>query len=73
MDVEEGKDFTDYINPNSLEIVTGFVEPFIEKAEVGSRYQFERLGYFNIDPIDSKKGSLVLNRIITLRDSWTKK
>ncbi len=73
MDVEEGKDFTDYINPNSLEIVTGFVEPFIQKAKVGSRYQFERLGYFNIDPIDSKKDSLVLNRIITLRDSWTKK
>ncbi|GAG61927.1 unnamed protein product [marine sediment metagenome] len=73
MDVEEGKDFTDYINPNSLEVVTGFVEPFIQKAEIGSRFQFERLGYFNIDPIDSKKDSLVLNRIITLRDSWSKK
>ena len=73
MDVEEGKDFTDYINPNSLEIVTGFIEPFIQKAKVGSRYQFERLGYFNIDPIESKKDSLVINRIITLRDSWTKK
>ena len=73
MDVEEGKDFTDYINPDSLEIVTGLVEPFIQKAEAGSRYQFERLGYFNIDPIDSTKDSLVFNRIITLRDSWTKK
>ena len=73
LDVEEGKIFTDYINPNSLDIVTGFVEPFIQEAKVGSRYQFERLGCFNIDPIDSKKDSLVLNRIITLRDSWSKK
>lgn len=73
LDVEEGKIFTDFINPKSLEIVLGFVEPFIQEAELGSRYQFERLGYFNIDPIDSNKDSLVLNRIITLRDSWSKK
>ncbi len=72
MDVEEGKDFTDYINSKSLEIVTGYVEPFLQEVDVGSRYQFERLGYFNIDPIDSKKDRLVFNRIIALRDSWVK-
>ena len=72
METEEGKDFKDYINENSLEIVKGFVEPHIQKAKKGTRYQFERIGYFNVDPVDTKKNSLVLNRIITLRDSWTK-
>ncbi|NHJ39278.1 MAG: glutamine--tRNA ligase/YqeY domain fusion protein [Asgard group archaeon] len=71
MDVEEGKEFTDYINPNSLEIVIGYVELFLKKAEKGSRYQFERMGYFNIDPIDTKNNKLVFNRIITLRDTWS--
>lgn len=73
MEVEEGKDFKDYINPESLEIVKGLVETHLQKAEKGSRYQFERMGYFNIDPIDSKKSELVMNRIITLRDSWIRK
>jgi len=73
MEVEEGKDFKDYINTESLEIVNGLVETHLQKAEKGSRYQFERMGYFNIDPIDSKKDKLVMNRIITLRDSWTRK
>jgi len=72
MEVEEGKDFTDYINPNSLEIVQAYVEPFLKEAEPGSRYQFERLGYFCIDIVDSTKDSLVFNRIITLRDTWGK-
>jgi glutaminyl-tRNA synthetase len=73
LDVEEGKIFTDYINPNSLEIVKGFVEPFLLKAKKESRYQFERLGYFNVDPVDSKKDKPIFNRIIALRDSWLKK
>ncbi|NHK30964.1 MAG: glutamine--tRNA ligase/YqeY domain fusion protein [Asgard group archaeon] len=73
MEVEEGKDFTDYINPKSFEIIRGYVEPFLKKAELGSRYQFERMGYFNIDPIDSKKDEPIFNRIITLRDTWSKK
>ncbi len=73
LDTEEGKDFTDYINPNSLEIVKAYVEPHLQKAKKGSRYQFERLGFFNIDPKDSKKDALVFNQIIPLRDSKPKK
>lgn len=73
MEVEEGKDFTDYINPHSLEIVTAYVEPFLQDVDIGSRYQFERLGYFCVDIVDSSKDNLVFNRIITLRDSWVKK
>jgi len=72
LDVEEGKDFTDYINPDSLKIVKGFVESFLAEAEIGSRYQFERLGYFIIDK-DTTKDNLVFNRIITLKDTWSKK
>ncbi len=73
LDTEEGKDFTDYINPNSLEIVKAYVEPHLQKGKKGSRYQFERLGFFNIDPKDSKKNALVFNQIIPLRDSKPKK
>ncbi|MEE9410007.1 MAG: glutamine--tRNA ligase/YqeY domain fusion protein [Candidatus Heimdallarchaeota archaeon] len=73
MDVEEGKTFVDYLNPKSLEITDVLIEPFIQNDEYGSRYQFERLGYFYLEPIESKKERLVFNRIITLRDSWVKK
>ncbi|RLI65273.1 MAG: glutamine--tRNA ligase, partial [Candidatus Gerdarchaeota archaeon] len=62
----------DYLNPNSLTIVGGFVEAHLKKAAPGSRYQFERLGYFNIDPVDSSANHLVFNRIITLKDTWAK-
>jgi glutaminyl-tRNA synthetase len=72
-EVEEGKDFTDYINPNSLEILSNcIVEPSLSNATPGSRYQFERLGYFCVDTKDSEKGSLVFNRTVTLRDTWAK-
>ncbi|MBD3190580.1 MAG: glutamine--tRNA ligase/YqeY domain fusion protein [Candidatus Heimdallarchaeota archaeon] len=67
----EGKDFTDYINPNSLEIISAYIEPQLLKAELGSRYQFERNGYFCIDIVDSQKDKPVFNRIISLRDSWS--
>ena len=70
---EEGKDFSDYINPNSLEVLKNcLVEPSLSKAEPKSRYQFERLGYFCVDAKDSKQGSLVFNRTATLRDTWAK-
>jgi glutaminyl-tRNA synthetase len=70
---EEGKDFSDYINPNSLEVLKNcLVEPSLSKAEPESRYQFERLGYFCADAKDSKQGSLVFNRTVTLRDTWAK-
>ncbi len=72
LETEEGKEFIDYLNPNSLTIVGGFVEAHLKKAAPGSRYQFERLGYFNIDPVDSSANHLVFNRIITLKDTWAK-
>jgi len=72
-DAEEGKTFKDYLNPNSLEVIErAWVEPSIADDPAGSRYQFERLGYFVSDEEDSKPGALVFNRIITLRDSWAK-
>jgi len=72
-EVEEGKDFTSYINPNSLEILANcMVEPSLSEAKPDSRYQFERLGYFCVDAKDSAEGSLVFNRTVTLRDTWAR-
>ncbi len=66
------RDFLSFLNPNSLEINQGFVEPSVLNDPVDTRYQFERLGYFWRDPQDSSKEKLVMNRIVTLRDSWAK-
>ena len=67
-------DFLSHINPRSLEILTDCrLEPSLETAKPGDRFQFERQGYFFVDPIDSKPGNLVFNRIVTLKDSWGKK
>ncbi len=72
-DVEEGADWTRNINPNSLEILKSCrVEPHLGAATPGSRYQFERLGYFCVDAVDSSDGALIFNRTITLRDTWAK-
>ena len=72
LDVEDGHDFMDYINPDSLEVLTSCrVEPTLADVPIGSRYQFERLGYFCVDP-DSSPGKLVFNRIVSLRDIWSK-
>jgi glutaminyl-tRNA synthetase len=71
-DESEGLDFTAYLNPNSLEVLTGCkLEPSLRDAAPGSRYQFERLGYFCADP-DSAPGKPVFNRTITLRDTWAR-
>jgi glutaminyl-tRNA synthetase len=71
-DVEEGKDFTAYLNPDSLKVLSNCkVEPYLKDAKPLSRWQFERLGYFCVDP-DSKDGKLVFNRTATLRDEWAK-
>jgi glutaminyl-tRNA synthetase len=71
-DVEEGADFTANLNPNSLEVLTGCrVEPGLAGGAPGSRYQFERQGYFCVDP-DSRDGQLVFNRTVALRDTWAK-
>ncbi len=67
----EEVDFLHFLNPNSLEISHGFVEPSIENDPLETRYQFERLGYFWRDPVDSSAEKLVFNRIISLRDSWS--
>lgn len=71
-DIEEGQDWTSKLNPNSLECLTGCrVEPSLAGAPPGSRYQFERQGYFCVDP-DSSGGKLVFNRTVALRDTWAK-
>ena len=71
-DVKEGETFLDRLNPESLKIISNAkVEPSLKNAGVGDRYQFERVGYFCVDP-DSKEGKLVFNRIIALRDTWSK-
>jgi len=68
----EGVEWTDYLNPNSLEVLRGCnLEPSLRGAEAGSRYQFERLGYFCVDP-DSAAARLVFNRTVQLRDTWAK-
>ena len=70
--VEDGRSYTDFLNPDSLEVLTACqLEPGLAGAEVGSRYQFERLGYFCVDP-DSAEGAPVFNRTVTLRDTWAK-
>src|SRR6202161_1619215 len=70
--VEEGQEFTANLNPNSLEVIThAKLEPSLANAPIGSRYQFERLGYFSVDP-DSRPGNLVFNRTVALKDAWAK-
>jgi len=71
MDVPEGQDYRVHLNPKSLEVVRGFAEPSVAGAPPGARFQFERMGYFCVDP-DSKPGKPVFNRTVTLKDSWAK-
>ncbi|MGQ0735399.1 MAG: glutamine--tRNA ligase/YqeY domain fusion protein [Acidobacteriota bacterium] len=66
------RDFTSFLNPHSLDVRRGcLVEPSLARAEAGRRYQFERLGYFAVDP-DSRPGSPVFNRTVSLKDSWAR-
>ncbi len=69
---EEGKDFTSNINPESLEIVSGKIEPFVRDAKAEDKFQFERTGYFCVDS-DSNDEKLVFNRTVPLRNRWAKK
>lgn len=72
-DVKDGQDFKEHINPNSLETLTGCkLEPSLAGAAPGSRYQFERLGYFCVDTFDSTPQRPVFNCTVTLRDTWAK-
>lgn len=68
---DEAEDWKQNINPNSLQVVQGYVEPSLADAETGARYQFERSGYFVVDP-DSTPVRRVFNRTVTLRDTWGK-
>jgi glutaminyl-tRNA synthetase len=71
-DAPEGLDYTSNLNPNSLEVLTGCkLEPSLRGAAAGSRFQFERLGYFCAD-LDTTPGKLVFNRTVALRDTWAK-
>ena len=71
--LEEGDDFKNHINPESLQVIKeAKLEPSISKASPGEIFQFLRLGYFCVDK-DSTEGGLVFNRTVTLRDTWAKK
>ncbi|NNE02184.1 MAG: glutamine--tRNA ligase/YqeY domain fusion protein [Eudoraea sp.] len=70
-DTHKDKDFMEFVNPESLKIVTGYVEPSLKNAQPEERFQFQRLGYFNIDA-DSTSEKLVFNRTVPLRDTWAK-
>jgi glutaminyl-tRNA synthetase len=71
-ETDEGENFTANLNPHSLEVLTGAkLEPSLGNAVEGNRYQFERLGYFCVDP-DSTPGKPVFNRTVALRDTWAK-
>ncbi len=70
-DVAEGEDWRSSINPDSMKVTVGFVEPSLASAKPLDKFQFERMGYFSVDS-DSKPGALVLNRTTTLKDTWAK-
>ncbi len=69
--IEEGKTFLDYINPESMVVTTGYLEQSLGEAEVGEKFQFERIGYFCVDK-DSTVNKPVFNRVVSLKDSWSK-
>ena len=71
-DGHKDKDFMEFLNPNSLEVITAFVEPSLESANLGERFQFQRLGYFCVDD-DTTSDALVFNKTVGLRDNWTSK
>lgn len=70
-DGDKEVDFKNYINPNSLEVITGYLEPSLSSAKSGDRFQFQRLGYYCVDK-DSTSNKLVFNKTVGLRDTWAK-
>ncbi len=70
-DTHKDKDFMEFVNPNSLEVITGFLEPSLKEAKAGDQMQFQRLGYFCVDP-DTSEDKLVFNKTVGLRDTWAK-
>jgi len=72
-DPNQGPDFLAYLNPGSLEVIRGArVEPSLAQAFPGDHFQFERVGYFNLDPVEGSRGRLVFNRTVPLKDTWAK-
>jgi glutaminyl-tRNA synthetase len=67
---DDGQSFLDHLNPNSLQVLHGFVEPGMEEAQGADKFQFFRHGYFNVDPKDSAPGNIVFNRIVSLKSSF---
>ena len=69
---EKDRDFRELLNPDSLKVVTAKIEPYLaESAAVGNHYQFQRIGYFSVDP-DTTALHIVFNRTVSLKDSWEK-
>jgi glutaminyl-tRNA synthetase len=71
-DSHKEKNFLEFMNPSSLQIVKGFVEPSLATVQVGEKFQFQRLGYFNVDK-DSSEGKIVFNKTVGLKDAWEEK
>jgi glutaminyl-tRNA synthetase len=70
-DTHKDKDFMEFVNPNSLEVITGYAEPSMKDLKVEDKVQFQRLGYFVVDK-DTTADKMVFNRTVPLRDSWAK-
>jgi glutaminyl-tRNA synthetase len=66
----EGRDFKEFITPDSLTTITGYVEPIVADAKPEMHFQFERLGYFVTDRFDNENGRLVFNKTVGLKDTW---
>ena len=71
-DQDKNVDFKQHLNPNSLSTQNGFAEPSLQSVKAGERFQFQRLGYFVVDP-DSSTTQLIFNKTVGLRDNWAKK
>lgn len=71
-DTHKGKDFLEFVNPNSLQVVTGYLEPSLKEAKNEDKFQFQRLGYFTVDK-DSTDQKLVFNKTVSLKDTWEEK
>ncbi len=70
-DTHKDKDFMEFVNPNSLEVLTAYCEPFLNEAKAGDRFQFQRIGYFCVDP-DTTSEKMVFNKTVGLKDTWAK-
>ncbi|PPK96678.1 glutaminyl-tRNA synthetase [Nonlabens xylanidelens] len=70
-DTDKEKDFMEFVNPDSLEVITAMAEPAMKNLSIGETVQFQRMGYFCVDP-DTTDDKMVFNRTVTLRDTWAK-